>query len=760
VSADVHPQPAWAWPLDLAAYDRSGELNDAEMSALDEVLRGKCWQAIRLEKSSELSRLSRPVADALALTGADPPIRRGVMKLMVRETKRRGKAFWAWSREEWIEILSDTYTFHRRHGVFTICRQYVLAVGYLLKCFNDVSALGSFNRQRLANKVFGKGRVNASVDAVTRTLMSWGYHNANTTVEFRSALCEVMLANQSPRLQDLTAEALKAARHPNSPRRLREGIFSLSRVLAGMGIIPKPLNQFCLKQPGTGDATLGVPAEWVQIVQRWRATTTCAPKTRTLYYGLTLKVGRWVSQTHPEATSPQNWTRDIAAQWVATVCRLNVGDWVETRKRHPNWGRPLSPRCKLHHLGALSTFFRDCQEWEWIPRRFDPGRSFAAPRSLLALISPNPRVIADDIWAKLLWAGLNLAESDFSQAGSGPSCYHCYPLAMIRALTMVWLFAGMRRDEIRRLSVSCVRQQMIQGDGSEGYVCLLVVPASKTGPEFTKPVDGVVGEAISAWEQIRPEQPAQVDEKTGLMTRYLFSFRGRRISADYFNRALIPTLCRKAGVPLVDALGSITSHRARSTIASQLYNAKDPMSLFELQQWLGHRTLTSTQQYAKINPIKLAKAYENADYFRRNLRTIEVLIDRDVVINGTAAKEPWKFYDLGHGYCTYDFFDQCPHRMACARCAFYRPKGSAEAQLLEGKGNLLRMRQEIPLTDAERAAVDDGLAAMEKLLAHLADVPTPAGPTPCELKTSGLVRLKIRAASPSTERRANQMVAG
>src|ERR1700730_2984048 len=59
----------------------------------------------------------------------------------------------------------------------------------------------------------------------------------------------------------------------------------------------------------------------------------------------------------------------------------------------------------------------------------------------------------------------------------------------------------------------------------------------------------------------------------------------------------------------------------------------------------------------------------------------------------------------GHGYCTYDFFDQCPHRMACAKCSFYMPKGSTRAALLEGKNNLLRSRQEIPLSDAELAAM-------------------------------------------------------
>ncbi|MDX2548549.1 hypothetical protein ACOT81_39785 [Streptomyces sp. WI04-05B] len=41
-------------------------------------------------------------------------------------------------------------------------------------------------------------------------------------------------------------------------------------------------------------------------------------------------------------------------------------------------------------------------------------------------------------------------------------------------------------------------------------------------------------------------------------------------------------LCRRAGAPAADVRGNITSHRARSTIASQLYNAKEPMALFEL----------------------------------------------------------------------------------------------------------------------------------------------------------------------------------
>lgn len=305
----------------------------------------------------------------------------------------------------------------------------------------------------------------------------------------------------------------------------------------------------------------------------------------------------------------------------------------------------------------------------------------------------------------------------------------------------------MRRDEILRLRLGCVRWQRGDAKNASGSdkptdaVCFLDIPVNKTSTAFTKPVDRVVGEAIEAWEHVRPVQPKVLDEKTAEFVDYLFINRAKRVGPSYLNRILIPTLCRKAGIPTADCRGSITSHRARSTIATQLYNAKEPMSLFELQQWLGHRSLKSTQYYASITPTKLAKAYSDAGYFGRNLRAVELLIDREVVMKGTAAQEPWKFYDLGHGYCSYDFFDQCPHRMACAKCGFYLAKGSTRAQLLEGKSNLLRMREEIPLNEAELAAVDDGVTALQKLLENLTDVPTPAGPTPRQLRSSELVQI-------------------
>jgi hypothetical protein len=130
----------------------------------------------------------------------------------------------------------------------------------------------------------------------------------------------------------------------------------------------------------------------------------------------------------------------------------------------------------------------------------------------------------------------------------------------------------------------------------------------------------------------------------------------------------------------------------------------------------------------------LALACDAALRREDNVRAIEILIDREAVTSGAAAAgEPRQYYDLGHGYCTYTFFEQCPHRMACAKCDFYTPKDSSRALLLEARGNLQRMLAAIPLTDDERAAVDDGQSALDKLLGQLADTPTPAGPTPRQL---------------------------
>ena len=74
-------------------------------------------------------------------------------------------------------------------------------------------------------------------------------------------------------------------------------------------------------------------------------------------------------------------------------------------------------------------------------------------------------------------------------------------------------------------------------------------------------------------------------------------------------------------------------------------------------------------------------------------------------------------------------------------------EGAAKPLFIEGKTGLLRLKQEIPLTEAEVAAVDDGVVAFDKLLTQLVDLPTPAGPTPRQIERDA-------ASQPTPVRRA------
>src|SRR5436190_1521546 len=84
---------------------------------------------------------------------------------------------------------------------------------------------------------------------------------------------------------------------------------------------------------------------------------------RQAYYVMLLKVGRWLAQLHPEATSPDLWTRELAADYVALVLKLTVGQWAHAERLRPSRvGKPLSSKARAHHLAAASAFFRDAQE--------------------------------------------------------------------------------------------------------------------------------------------------------------------------------------------------------------------------------------------------------------------------------------------------------------------------------------------------------------------------------------------------------------
>lgn len=455
-------------PLVLASnYDREPRLRDDEYAAIDSLLnRPNKIGGWKKQVHQALRRLLIPLYDVYDIDGRNVNARHRTVSRFLTEMHQREKAFWGWSREEWLEtICTNSGDFLERHRDKAVTRHYMVAVSYLLCEFTDVQCYGHLHPTYLAPRIFGHKAVDNAVQTVYKTLLEWGF-----TPYFRNqwanALSLVLIVNQSSRLEDITFERLASLRESSMPEYLKGHLHNLSRVLVSLGILEKLLPP----QESAADkariekhsALKNVPAEWAKWCQRWRDSSTHAPKTRqSTFYDL-LVAGRWAAQEFPEIHTPADWTREIAAAYVAAVCRMKVGEY-SSRPVAKQIGKPLTPGAKSHLLSGLRMFFRNCQEWEWIPRRFDPIRCLRAPLSVRAQIGPDPRVIADDVWAKLLYAGLNLTAEDIPRLGRAQSPAKTgnswYPIEMLKAVVIVWLFAGLRSDEICRLRLGCIHWQ-------------------------------------------------------------------------------------------------------------------------------------------------------------------------------------------------------------------------------------------------------------------------------------------------------------
>lgn len=736
------------WLLDLRAYDRTPQLRQLEQASLDQFLQTYDKMQTR-NLPVELQRLYLPVCDALTLTGAYRSQMTKASFLLFQQMKETQSTYWSWSQDAWLLFFTSRccdLPSRRLSGRLQ-------TIAYLLTGFQAFTAV-SFPTPLpvLARQIFGREVFEQRVTQVGKALREQNYSSEKMRERLIQPLAQAMLLVGDANLAAMTSPMLRVMLEQCSNAKQQQGVVYLSYALWNLDIVSYPIQTKtrCLNQAAVTkrqeQSLKGIAPEWVDWVCRWRKKSTLQSGTKRDQYGLLLRIGRWLAEMHPDIVSPVQWTRDLAVEYVAAVDRWCVGDWTGDVSRVKHLGKPLSAPTKVNCIQAARRFFLDCEAWGWLHRRFDPIRYLSIPRSLRAKLAPQPqkRIIDRDVWARLVWAGLNLSEADIETKKPGSA----HPYAMVKAVAVTWLFSGLRANELRRLRVGCIRWAQPDSDALEDNICYLDVPASKSQSAFTKSVEAIVGEVIMEWQNQRPHWPPSVDNYTGEKVDFLFYYRGWPLGRRYLNDNLIPLLCRKAGVSQEDSKGAITAHRARATIASMLANGDEPMSVLALKEWLGHVTIAATMHYVQDNPAKLAKAYSDAGYFGRNVRIIEVLIDQAAIKSGaTIDGDPWKYYDLGHGFCTYDFFDQCPHRMACAKCSFYRPKEGTLSQLQEANGNLLRMMQQIPLTEEEQSAVEDGLDAIAKLCEQLSDIQAPDGRTPHQILTDTQLSLSSNEVS-------------
>lgn len=709
----------WRWPLNLANFDTTSPLTRAESQALDKLL-AVYHQPGRVVSYAELAqkrlpRLVDPVREALFCLNLATDAHSPVVYRFLQHSADAGQPYGCLSEDAWLPLLQAPWMGALAAAVAERSAYSFLLVLYVLGGFWSLHRLSKRRVTKMGYTVFGRRKMDDNLRQVMSSLNTLGY-SVTDPVPLQITLSEVLLVQRSPHLTEIDTELLEQMRQTTVRQEGSRFLVRLSYALFGAGILSAPL-----ASQSPRPARTPPESTWDAWIHRWEQTSTLAAATRKNIRNALSGVGIWLKRDHPDLTSPEQWDRQVCLKLVKAVTQLHAGEWT-TRLTPAAPGALLHPATRIRTIYMLRRFFLDLQDWGWIAKRFNPRVSLAPPTHLLAQVSPAPRVIAREVWAKLLQAALTLTADDIQPHERSYAKQPAYPLEMVRAAALVWVFGGLRSDEIRRLRVGCVRWELLD-ELQTSSVVMLRVPPNKTSGRFEKPVSRFAAEAIRKWEARRPPAPPLLDPKTGEQVDFLFVYRGRRLGQMYLNHQLIPLLCQKAGVPPADTRGTITSHRARATISSDLTSGENAMTLFELQTWLGHRSVSSTLHYAHPTLTRVTEAYTSSDYFERNLRLVDVLVDQDAVRSGETAT--WMHYDLGHGYCTHDFFAACVHRMACARCTFYLPKSSTQAQLLEAKTNLRRMMQEIALTDEETAAVEGDIAALEGLVASLRNQTTP-----------------------------------
>lgn len=393
--------PSWPWPIRPDRYDRRPELTDAEREALicletdlrrrpgDHDAQAPHWQAV--------GRLLHPLDDVRSSLWCpdDGWYRRGVddaIALILLRSVEHDRTVWAWSAEDWLALIGSSasqFAANAPGWAGKTARPYLAAYAYLLSGFTEFDRLGRFQRLPLAWRVFGKDPIDDAQQQVMHVLRGWGYQiEDDVDTRISPVLCQALLLNRSPMLHDLTTEAFHRIRqHLDMPERHLGALYAVQRAAAALGHCSSPPPPNRRRMP----AIEGASTSWTEWVERWHTTSTLSPKVRNNHRSVLSKIGRWLAAEHPQITEPAQWTRQTCAAWVAAVNNLRVGDYVQQLAAHEKRaGQQVAPHTKAGYLTATRVFFRDLQEWEWIPRRFDPMRALSTPRTIHAMLGPDP----------------------------------------------------------------------------------------------------------------------------------------------------------------------------------------------------------------------------------------------------------------------------------------------------------------------------------------------------------------------------------
>lgn len=314
--------------------------------------------------------------------------------------------------------------------------------------------------------------------------------------------------------------------------------------------------------------------EMEAVVDRWLAIRRLTDRPITVHHlGLALRnFLDWLATAKPDITRFDQVTRDHALGFLTDMAR----------DPNPRTGQPLAAATRRARTSALGLFFREtaAMGWEGVPGRPLLGRG-DQPRPPQRV----PRFIPADELARVM------------EAIAALDC----PFQRAALLTARW--SGARRSEIQRLALDCLERYP---DGT----ARLRLPAGKTYRERVVPLHEDAAAALQAVVALRTGgiERAFVDDLSGTPVRYLFIGHGKLLSTCYLFDTPLRRACAAAGLVDRDGRGTVTAHRFRHTLGTQL--AERGAKLHTIMRVLGHESPSMSMVYARISDPEVLRDYQ------------------------------------------------------------------------------------------------------------------------------------------------------
>ena len=353
-----------------------------------------------------------------------------------------------------------------------------------------------------------------------------------------------------------------------------------------------------------------------------------------------LPFAEYLTASQPGITSLRQLRRDHVESYLTWN---RTRPWRGQRAAAGN-GRVISAAVAQSTVLSLRNMLDDIAAWGWAEA---PSRRLVFAADVPRLGQPLPRALPPDVDEALMNAVAGL-DDDFARIG----------LTILRG-------AGLRVGELLDLEIGSVIDYGPAGTW-------LRVPLGKLATERMVPLDAATLAALDEWAARRGAHRPVPHPRTGALTDFLFTARGRRLGATRLRNGMLAA-AESAGLrgPGSEVL-VITCHQLRHTWATELANAG--MSLQALMALLGHVTPQMTIRYATLASPALRTAYDEAMGKMRRQFTLTpagkpIIPDKVSWLNSEMLKTR-----VAHGYCSrHEAAGACPYANICETCDNFVP---------------------------------------------------------------------------------------